>query len=297
MRDQDRSTDIEQWLSDVRLQFVETAPNLLPLFETYAAEAAFGRQYIAQDLAKLRQGACILEVGAGSLLVSCQLMREGYSVTALEPIGSGFSHFDQMRGVVLTTARARSCSPLVVDIPAEKFSAPNSFDYAFSVNVMEHVNDVAAVIEKVGGNLKVGAGYRFTCPNYLFPYEPHFNIPTFFSKSLTQKLMGEKIFNSKIVPDPKGTWQSLNWITVFQIARHVRSYPWLSVSFNRSMLFSTLARVVTDASFAGRRSSAMSALLKAVVKLRIHHLFRLVPAGFQPILDCDIRKISKQEAC
>ena len=295
MHDPQRPTDIASWLANVRYQFVETAPDLLSTFEIYAAEAIFGRNYLAQDLVKLRPGAKVLEVGAGSVLLSCQLLREGYAITALEPIGSGFSHFGRMRAVVLATARARGCCPPIIDMPAEEFSAANQFDYAFSVNVMEHVDDVASVIERVGENLTVGGTYRFTCPNYLFPYEPHFNIPTFFSKQLTEKIMRRKIFNNHTVPDPAGTWKSLNWITVFKVARQTRKLPWLSVSFNKNILFSTLERVVTDPSFAGRRSALMSSFLKAIVTLRIHYLFLLMPAMFQPSMDCQVLKIKHGE--
>ena len=88
MHDAARPQSIEWWLADVRAHFVEAAPDLLPLFEIYAAEAAFGRLYIAADVERLEYGAKVLEVGAGSLLLSCQLAREGFFVTALEPLGT-----------------------------------------------------------------------------------------------------------------------------------------------------------------------------------------------------------------
>ncbi len=297
MHDGQRTFAIECWLVEVRSQFVNAAPELLPLFDTYAAEALFGRRYIDSDLECLRRGARVLEVGAGSLLLSCQLMREGFEVTALEPIGDGFSHFDQMRQMVLDKARSLGCCPAILDRPAEEFAVVNRFDYAFSVNVMEHVNDVARVLEAVGKGLNVGASYRFTCPNYLFPYEPHFNIPTLFSKRLTEKLLRRKIFGSHRVPDPSGTWKSLNWINVVQVGRYVRRLSGFTMTFNRSMLVSTLERIASDPDFAGRRSPAMRSLLLVLVRLRMHHLFRLVPAVFQPIMDCRVEKIADSEVC
>jgi 2-polyprenyl-3-methyl-5-hydroxy-6-metoxy-1,4-benzoquinol methylase len=249
MHDLGKSAGIEQWLDDVRLRFSAVAPELLYLFDVYASEALFGRRYIDSDLGQLALGARVLEVGAGSLLLSCQLMREGFDVTALEPTGGGFSHFDQMRQIVLDIAQSKNCRPTMLEIPAERLIAVSCFDYAFSVNVMEHVDDVELVLGAVEKSLDVGAHYRFTCPNYLFPYEPHFNIPTLFSKLLTQKLLGRKIFESRRVPDPSGMWQSLNWINVFQIKRYVRRLSGLKVTFNRSMLVSTLGRIVSDPNF------------------------------------------------
>lgn len=285
----------EFWLDEVRARFVVSAPELLPLFNTYQAEAVFGRNYIESDLRRLRPGARILEVGAGSFLLSCQLAREGFDVTALEPVGEGFSHFDQMRQLVLVEARSQGCCPTIFNYPAEAIDAVDRFDYAFSVNVMEHVNDVSSVLEKVGQSLVVGAGYRFTCPNYLFPYEPHFNIPTFFSKPLTERMLRRKIFANRTLPDPGGTWKSLNWINVVQIKRVVRRLSGLKVTFNRSMLPSTLERMALDTEFAVRRSPAMRSLILFLVRLRIHVLFCVIPAAMQPIMDCRIEKTADLE--
>src|SRR3546814_8186695 len=116
---------ISDWSSDVcssdllRSNFADIRPDLLYLFDTYAEEAIFGRCYIAHTLSHLGPDARILEVGAGSLLLSCQLAREGFHVTALEPTGEGFSHFEQMRQLLLCRVVADDCLPRVLDIAAE----------------------------------------------------------------------------------------------------------------------------------------------------------------------------------
>ena len=61
------------------------------------------------------------------------------------------------------------------------------------MNVMEHVEDPALAVDRLTAMLVPGASYRFLCPNYLFPYEPHFNMPTFGSKALTERLMRRRI--------------------------------------------------------------------------------------------------------
>lgn len=292
---QNQDNAIEHWLTVTRSQFIGGSPELLALFDIYAAEAVFGRFYIDSDLACLRPGGSILEVGAGSLLLSCQLVREGFDVTALEPIGDGFSHFDQMRRLVLLAAHSQGCCPKILDLPAEALDVADRFDYAFSVNVMEHVAEMSGVLEKVGKSLVLRASYRFTCPNYIFPYEPHFNIPTLFSKRLTEKMLWRYIFDSVAVPDPAGTWKSINWINVIQIKRVVRRLPNLKVTFSRSMLASTLERIAVDTEFARRRSPAIRNLILMLVRLRIHLLFRFIPATMQPIIDCRVEKIEKIE--
>jgi len=286
---------IDEWLDELRSVFLEESPALLSLFDIYAGEALFGRRYIDQDLKRLPAGARVLEVGAGSLLLSCQLAQEGYQVTALEPVGAGFSHFERMRQIVLTSALSTGCCPKILNLPAEALDENACFCYAFSINVMEHVDSVERVLENVGRSLSQGAIYRFTCPNYLFPYEPHFNIPTLFSKRLTENFLRSRIYDNQTIPDPTGTWKSLNWINVFQVARLVRRLPWLTVGFNRRFFVSSLERVATDPSFASRRSGGVRRLLVALVALRIHHLFGFIPASLQPVMDCHIEKIAGAE--
>lgn len=287
-------SSITAWLAETRTVFVGRAPGLLPLFDTYAAEAAFGRRYLDRDLARLHPGSSILEVGAGSLLLSCQLVREGFDVTALEPTGSGFSHFEQLRQLVRERAESLGYMPRLVDLPAEAFAEENRYNFAFSVNVMEHVNDVPRVMGNIVSSLVAGASYRFTCPNYLFPYEPHFNIPTFFSKKLTGKLLYSRIFESKRMPDPAGVWQSLNWINVLQVKHVARRLTGVSITFDRALLVSTLERVAVDENFARRRSPAIRKILSVLVRLRLHQMFRLLPAMFQPIMDCRLKKMKIQ---
>ena len=295
MHDPAQPCSIEVWLTDVRAYVIDSAPGLVSLFDTYAAEAVFGRRYIALDLGRLERGARVLEVGAGSLLLSCQLVREGFEVTGLEPTGTGFSHFEQMRQVILERAIALDCLPRVLNLAAEALSERNTFDYAFSVNVMEHVDEVGCVVVNVGNSLKAGALYRFTCPNYLFPYEPHFNMPTLFSKRLTEKVLGRKIFGCKKMPDPSGTWESLNWINVVQLRNIVKRLPGLRVTFNPRLLVSTLERLASDQGFAKRRSPAVRQILLLLVRLRLHRLLQFMPAMCQPIMDCKLQKISDAE--
>jgi hypothetical protein len=295
MGDATKPDSIEHWIADLRNFFMEIAPSLLPLFDVYSAEALFGRRFIELDLDSLQPGARIIEVGAGSLLLSCQLVREGFDVTALEPTASGFSHFEQLQQIVLQRATILGCNPQVLNLNAEDLSKHNFFDYAFSINVMEHVADVARVIANVGESLAVGASYHFTCPNYLFPYECHFNIPTLFSKQLTQKFLSQKIFSRKDIPDPSGTWESLNWITVAQVRKISKKLPWIRVTFNPLLLVSTLERISSDKNFSNRRSPTIRTLLILFVRLRLHRLLRFMPAIIQPIIDCRVEKISDQE--
>ncbi len=286
----ENTSNIDDWLNDVRQYVLLNAPEILPILTMYEGEARFGREYIAADLAELEHGAKVLEVGAGCTLLSCQLVREGFQVTALEPIGDGFSHFDKLRALVLKKAELSGYVPRLLTHCAEDLVVVDYFEYAFSVNVMEHVNDVKKVINNIVASLLPGGRYRFTCPNYLFPYEPHFNIPTFFSKKITEKIFKNRIFSKSGLPDPEGTWRSLNWITLPQVNKIASGLPGVAAKFNREFLVSTFERINTDENFALRRSKWMRTLIQALLKFRVHRLAGYIPLALQPAIDCVLTK-------
>ena len=283
---------MDAWLNLLRINIEKFSPDLLSLFDVYANESKFGRILIDEDLKNLPPGASILEVGAGSLILSCQLLREGFMVTALEPFGDGFNHFRQLQNIVIGIATQLGCLPQLIDKPAEDLSKQNCYDMAFSINVMEHVNDVDRVINNVVLALKDGASYRFICPNYLFPYEPHFNIPTLFTKSLTEKVFYKAINNNLTLNDPLGTWKSLNWITVTSVKRICTSIQNVNHKMRVDLSIVMIGRVVDDPIFSARRSKWLVNVLSLVVFFKLHYLTKLIPPAFQPVIDCNIKKVS-----
>lgn len=279
---------LESWIIELRLHVISKEPSLLEIFEIYAGEARFGRWFINNELACLPGGSNILEIGAGSLILSCQLAQEGYAITALEPIGDGFSHFSRLRSLVLEKASQTGYVPKLVFLPAELLVDQCQYDFAFSINVMEHVADIALVLYRVAEALRPGGIYRFTCPNYLFPYEPHFDIPILFSKRFTEHFFSHRIHNNRNIPDPIGTWRSLNWITVPGIQAIVRNFDDVKVSFRRDLLATMIVRAVHDPIFSVRRSAWLRKMLGLLVRLGLHRMAMMIPARLQPVIDCTI---------
>jgi hypothetical protein len=187
-------------------------------------------------------------------------------------------------------AKANGFLPELLIIPAEALAIQDRFSFAFSINVMEHVGDVSAVIHRVFESLKARGLYRFTCPNYLFPYEPHFNIPTLISKLLTERVFRRRIYSSKGVSDPGGVWNSLNWISVPEVRYIARSCGFNRVIFDKLMLSKILTRALHDPQYASRRSPVIVILVSIVVRLRLHKLSKLIPAVMQPVMDCTLSK-------
>jgi SAM-dependent methyltransferase len=281
---------IDEWVADVRNFIHDRNPSLSSIAEVYIGEAKFGRTFIDADLRNLANGAEILEIGAGSLILSSQLVREGYLVTALEPIGIGFSHFNQLQKLILELATIRNFKPNLLNLQAENLEIKSKFDLAFSINVMEHVCNVEFAVGRITNALKPNAYYRFTCPNYTFPYEPHFNIPTFINKKITQVLLGSKIYENKNISDPKGVWDSLNWISVTQLKLVIKKLNHLEIVFNKKMLAETFQRLTLDDEFSSRRSAIIITVAKMIIFLRLAMLMQYIPTTIQPIIDCTIKK-------
>jgi SAM-dependent methyltransferase len=284
------SADIEPLLQDLRHAVRREAPQLETLYGIFAQEARVARTWLEPSLQRLAQGATILEVGAGLMLLSCQLAKEGFAVTALEPVGEGFASFAELQELLLRHAGAQGFAPEVLPIPVERLERESSFDFAYSVNVMEHVGDFSQALQALGRALRPGAEYRFTCANYLFPYEPHFDIPIVLTKALTERLFRRRIHENRRVGDAAGLWKSLNWITVPKVARAVKNMPHISVSFDRSMLEAVLLRVVSDRQFCARRSPVLRGMAKSAIKLGLHRLAKWIPPLIQPVMDCSIKR-------
>jgi SAM-dependent methyltransferase len=256
-----------------------------------AGEARFARSWLDDDLRGLPEAAPILEVGGGAFLLTYELAREGFAITAIEPTGVGFGAFEELGNIVLALAAHDGKAPKVVRCKAEEFRSDALFEFAFSVNVMEHIEAPDVAIERVSASLTPGGSYRFLCPNYLFPYEPHFNIPTFGSKGLTERLLRRRIQADTKTADPIGLWKSLNWITVPQVRRIAAADASLAIAFQRRTLASMLERAVGDVEFAKRRAPWMVTAIKVLRTTRLLRLAALVPVTCQPLMDVRLTKL------
>jgi 2-polyprenyl-3-methyl-5-hydroxy-6-metoxy-1,4-benzoquinol methylase len=282
---------VEEFLAPVRQHLDSHAPHLRPLFDVMAGEARFARWWLDDDLRRLPETAPILEVGGGAFLLAYELAREGFAITAIEPTGVGFGAFEELGNIVLALAAHDGKAPKVVRCKAEEFRSDARYDLAFSVNVMEHIEAPEAAIERVSASLSPGGSYRFLCPNYLFPYEPHFNIATFGSKGLTERLLRRRIQDNTKIRDPIGLWKSLNWITVPQVRRIAAADASLAIAFQRRTLASMLERAVGDVEFAKRRAPWMVTAIKVLRTTRLLRLAALVPATCQPLMDVRLTKL------
>lgn len=281
---------VDDFLAQVRKLVEIEKPHLRHLFDIMAAEARFARAWLDEDLKRLPKAAPVLEVGGGVFLLTCQLAREGFLITAIEPVGAGFGSFEELGTLVLDHAAKQGVQPTIARCKAEDFQSDTRYALAFSVNVMEHIEAPDQAVARVSASLSAGGSYRFLCPNYLFPYEPHFNIPTVGGKALTGRLMRKRIEGSSRVDDPAGLWKSLNWITVRDVRRMARADGSLRLHFRTSTLTWMLERALSDEEFAKRRAGWMVSAIRMAGKLGLLRLASILPAMFQPVMDVRLTK-------
>ena len=283
---------IDFFIADLRANVLNESEELATLFDTFSEEAIAAYSWLEPNLKNLDNKSKVLEIGAGLMILSCFLVKCGFKVTALEPIGTGFSEFKTLQKLIIDYAVKNNCKPIIETTPIENFKLIKHFDFAFSVNVMEHVKDFSKAIVNAHGALKTNGQYRFSCPNYIFPYEPHFNIATLFNKKLTELVFKDKIYNNRKLEDPAGVWESLNWINVCKISNVVKGIDNATVFFNTKMLSDVILRATTDSVFASRRSKWMIKIAEYAIKFKLNKLFGFLPASAMPTIDCTITRNS-----
>ena len=198
----------------------------------------------------------VLEVGAGYGLASVCLALMGFSVTALEPGGTGFDENRQISSLIIARAGVTISH---IDQSAETFdfSEIPQFDLIISNNVLEHIPDVDAALSNLYGAMNADGIMVHSCPNYTFPFEPHFGRPLVpFAPRLTQYLISKGIRED-------GVWRSLNFVTARQVKRNAKLHG-LLCEFRRGTMATSIRRLTVDEEFAERH-----ALLALMVRNRI----------------------------
>lgn len=255
---------------------------------TYVSEANFFETVLSNDLDRLAEGSRLVEIGSGIGLLSLLSAEKGFKVTAYEPQSPGFSEMLTYREII--EGSWKGTVPVVEwrDTYFGAETAPpetNKADFAFAINVLEHVPDVESFIADTMRSLLPGGRFRFICPNYAFPYEPHFDLPTLFHKALTFHAF-QKWIRSSGIDDPLVVWDELSWPTMWRISRILRRMS-LRHSFSRSATEFYLRRVADDVSFSarkGRMVRGMFHLGNATSSL----ILQLTPTLLLPIIDCTV---------
>jgi 2-polyprenyl-3-methyl-5-hydroxy-6-metoxy-1,4-benzoquinol methylase len=165
----------------------------------------------------LKKDKKILEVGGGIHLLTRCMHDLGYNITSIEP--GGFAEYiDNLRIQLTNKTNLR-----IFTTSLEKFQDQEKFDFIFSMNVLEHTDNIEEHIRCCIRLLKDENSLLFIqCPNYTFPFEPHFYkwfipfLPKFtfayFRKTKLIKALGQEEYT--------GTLKHLNFnCTYFKIKK------------------------------------------------------------------------------
>ena len=274
---------------------IESQPeSFKQVVRTYVGEAKFFFALLSHDLAQREDVQNIVEVGAGIGLLSLLLAEQGYSVVAFEPEAAGFGEMRRIRDFIL-----KSWSGPLPDVQFVYGYLTESHhdgsclaDFGFAINVIEHVPKTAEFMAICNSAVGVGREFRFVCPNYIFPYEPHFNFLTLFTKRATWRLRRRAIEGSEL-PNPIGMWTELSWITPRKLTRAAKEYG-LTISFSRSAMKAYNNRPLTDAMFIERKGNFGKVILLPLSRL-LSVIVTIVPTFLLPILDVSVQRCDAVE--
>ncbi len=257
--------------------FAPDREDLFELLRTYLNEVPVALQLLEPVLGgKSRR---ILEVGSGIGAVAMCLVELGYDITGIEPGGPGFEDLVVLQDVVAAAAaelrgesdRQNGIEILQLGVDDLDPAVHGCFDVVFSANVLEHVPDPVSALERMQSVLVEGGVQRHVCPNYAFPYEPHFFVPLVPLKpSFTSWLLPRAIADTDL-------WSSLNFVTAGQVRRWALRAG-VEVEFAQGVIAEALDRFVSDPVFA-ERHAGLGAIVRALRRFGLVGLVRRLPAG------------------
>jgi len=256
-----------------------------PMYQRMVNEARFGLSRVLPVLASLgRDHPEVLEVGAGSCILSAYLASRNVRITALEPLGPEFDFFTDLQSSVVDFCRRKGIPFDVVRATGEQIDILERFDLAFTINALEHMRDPLLTLDNMLRSLKPGGALLAHCPNYTVPLEVHFNI-LLVTRS---KPINEWLYRSKIARYP-AVWNELNFIRYIDVRRHLRRRG-SSFTFNTSVLRDAVRRLLDDPIFAQRMPMPVRVIGSILRYTGLVQALGLLPARLQTPMEVLIRK-------
>jgi SAM-dependent methyltransferase len=256
-----------------------------PMYQRMVNEARFGLSRVLPVLASLgRDHPEVLEVGAGSCILSAYLASRNVRITALEPLGPEFDFFTDLQSRVVDFCRSKGIPFDVVRATGEQIDMLERFDLAFTINALEHMRDPLLTLDNMLRSLKPGGALLAHCPNYTVPLEVHFNI-LLVTRS---KPINEWLYRSRIARYP-AVWKELNFIRYIDVRRHLRRRG-ASFTFNTWVLRDAVRRLLDDPIFAQRMPTPVRVVGSFLRYTGLVEALRLLPARLQTPIEVLIRK-------
>ena len=257
-------------------------------YKLFIAEAEFGYRYIKPYICNLPPTSEILEIGSGScvLLAYISTLFPNLQITGIDPIGPGFHQF---RGAVKKLRD--SLKFRLIELSYEEYTEKKKFDFIYMINSLEHTANWQECIKFVRNHLKSSGHCLILCPNYQFPFEPHFGIPLVFSKSITFALLRKWIVKFEREHNVEGLWNSLNFIKLRDLKKEATKNGF-TIKYYNKIVSELIGRLYLDEEFK-QRHSRVSALAKILLRCGLVKLFEMSPfVGLHPYVCLEL-KISR----
>lgn len=233
----------------------------------------------------LKKNKKILEVGGGIHLLT-SFLHQDYDITSIEP--GGFTGFtDELRNKILEQHKLKVHTTRV-----ESFTTDAKFDFIFSMNVLEHADDIKQHIISCINLLKDDHSLLFIqCPNYAFPFEPHFYkwfipfFPDFTFATLRKKKLMKELSDTRY----KNILNNLNFDCTFFKIKKLN----LPIKFIHP-LTDIFSRIDQDSVFRERllKNLLVRLCYKIIIFLRIKKIITYsLPISLTPYLIMEIKKM------
>jgi SAM-dependent methyltransferase len=193
----------------------------------------------------------------------------------LEPTGEPHGFFHAARIAVAEAARRAGLkAPSTMEIEPEALadSGAGPFDFVFSVHVLEHVNDLDSLFGAMVGMLAEGGAMVHLCPNYAFPYEPHFRVPIWHRRpSLTARFFPGRIQKRAAL------WSSLEFITHDRVLDLASAHDCVAL-FEPGLLHEAILRLDAGSSSETDSPGALSRITSGLRRTSALPLVRKIPS-------------------
>ncbi len=204
----------------------------------------------------------ILEIGSGTSILLNELSKcfPNKKFFGLDPHQRGYSGYEKISKKISSTKNLS-----IIHDDFTQFSPGYSFDLIFSFNVFEHLQDQNEYIDKVNKLLKDNGRSIILCPNYDFPYEPHFIIPIIRNKEMTYKFFKNRIEKHEQKTGEIGLWKGLNLCSKKKLSHYLKESNF-SFTFDNSIKERFFKRIDDDQSSYFKKRQGLVAVIAKIAR-------------------------------
>lgn len=249
--------------------------------DRFANEAFTGLRLV--DAALESQPSRILEIGSGGGFLARFLKSEGFDVTGVEPASdAGFSFMRTLDAAVATHAGVE-LTVLPIGADALDADAHGTFDLIYSLNVLEHVDDLDAAFSGMTRVLAAGGRMLHSCPNYRVPYEPHLALPLVPGRPEATRSVFTRRIDAQL-----DLWNGLNFVTAGTMQR-IATRHGLRTRFHGGAMATTFERLRRDPIFRRRHPGPMATIANTpALGSLVTSVLRALPASWQTPMIVDL---------